>query len=58
MAKFCLFVNFTSNMSYFFQLKKKYPELHFKLPGKRILGNNFDPGKFDRDWATTVLEKW
>lgn len=22
-----------------------YPDLHLKLPGKRLLGNNFDPGK-------------
>lgn len=25
------------------KLKKKYPELHFKLPKKRLVGNNFDP---------------
>lgn len=28
-----------------FQIKKVYPELNIKLPGKRRLGNNFDPGK-------------
>ena len=26
------------------KLKKKFPEMGLKLPGKRILGNNFDPG--------------
>ena len=25
------------------KLKHRYPDLGLKLPGKRILGNNFDP---------------
>ena len=25
------------------KLKKTYPDVSLKLPGKRILGNNFDP---------------
>ena len=25
------------------KLKKKFPDANLKLPGKRILGNNFDP---------------
>ena len=25
------------------QLKKKFPEADFKLPGKKLFGNNFDP---------------
>ncbi|KAK3728890.1 hypothetical protein QZH41_010188 [Actinostola sp. cb2023] len=25
------------------KLKKTFPDLHIKLPGKRLLGNNFDP---------------
>ena len=29
-----------------FQLKKVYPELHLKLPGKKLFGNNFDPGQW------------
>ena len=29
-----------------FQIKKVYPDMNIKLPGKRRLGNNFDPGKW------------
>ena len=25
-------------------MKKVYPDMNIKLPGKRRLGNNFDPG--------------
>ena len=27
-------------------MKKVYPDMNIKLPGKRRLGNNFDPGMF------------
>ena len=39
-------IQFTSNYAFIFisQIKKVFPDLHFKLPGKRLLGNNFDPG--------------
>ena len=31
---------------YYFQMKKVYPDMNIKLPGKRRLGNNFDPGTY------------
>ena len=27
-------------------MKKVYPDMNIKLPGKRRLGNNFDPGTY------------
>lgn len=27
-------------------MKKVYPDMNIKLPGKRRLGNNFDPGMY------------
>ena len=43
LRQYCIYVFVFSPFS--FQLKKIYPDLHIKLPGKRLLGNNFDPGK-------------
>ena len=37
--------SFYSSIFFPLQLKKLYPDLHLKLPGKRLLGNNFDPGE-------------
>ena len=34
------------NLFYYFQMKKVYPDMNIKLPGKRRLGNNFDPGTY------------
>lgn len=43
---FCYFFIFNSNSIIFkfdhvIQLKKQYPYLHLKLPGKKLFGNNF-----------------
>lgn len=41
------------------KLKKLYPDLHLKLPGKRLLGNNFDPEfiKIRREGLNDVTQK-
>lgn len=41
------------------KLKKIYPDLHLKLPGKRLLGNNFDPDfiKMRREGLNDVTQK-
>lgn len=41
------------------KLKKVFPDLHFKLPGKRLLGNNFDPEfiKMRREGLNEFIQK-